>query len=82
MTNGEPQAQETKEQKFARLAIKRTQAALGKIRLIGNLASSSYHYSPEQAAKIIASLRQSVDILEGKFNKVKGQGAQEERFSL
>ena len=75
-------AQETKEQKFVRLATKRTQAALTKIKLVGNLASSSYHYTPDQAAKIIASLRQSVDQLEGKFNKVRGAGSAESAFSL
>ena len=48
---------ETKEQRFQRLATKRTQAALGKIRLLANLTSSSYAYTPEQAAKIIGALR-------------------------
>ena len=38
---------ETKEQRFQRLATKRTQAALQKIRLITNLTSSSYAYTPE-----------------------------------
>lgn len=74
--------QETKEQKFVRLATKRTQAALTKIRLIGNLAGSSYHYTPEQSAKILASLRQAIDQLEGKFNKVRGAGGAEGPFVL
>ena len=82
MTEGQPEAQETKEQKFARLATKRTQAALGKITLIGNLASSSYHYTNEQAATIIASLRQAVDAVEGKLNKVRKAGGAEHPFSL
>lgn len=75
-------AQETKEQKFMRLATKRTQAALGKIKPIGNLTSSSYRYTPEQAAKIIASLRQAVDAVESQFNKVRGAGRAEQSFSL
>jgi len=82
MGDTEQGAQETKEQKFVRLATKRTQAALGKIKLIGNLASSSYRYTPEQAAKIISSLRQAVDGLEGQFNKVRGAGRAEQSFSL
>ncbi len=73
---------ETKEQKFARLATKRTQAALVKIRLLGNLAAPSYHYTPEQASKIIGGLRQAVDTLESKFNKVRGTGRVEDSFSL
>ena len=82
MAEGEQGAQETKEQKFARLAAKRMQTALGKIKLIGNLAGSSYRYTDEQAAKIIATLRQAVDDVEGKFNKTKRGAATEQPFSL
>ena len=74
--------QETGEQKFVRLATKRTQAALGKVKLIGNLSSSSYRYTPEQAAKIIATLRHAVDQLESKFNKVRGAKSADTSFSL
>ena len=55
---------ETKEQRFQRLATKRTQAALQKIRLLGNLTSSSYAYTPDQASKIIGALRAAVDTVE------------------
>ena len=73
---------ETKEQRFQRLATKRTQAALQKIRLITNLTSSSYAYTPEQAAKIVATLRAAVDAVEAKFNRVRGSQAAETSFSL
>ena len=73
---------ETKEQRFQRLATKRTQAALQKIRLISNLTSSSYAYTPEQAAKIIGTLRAAVDTVEAKFNRVRGTQAAETTFSL
>jgi len=73
---------ETKEQRFQRLAIKRTQAALQKIRLITNLTSSSYAYTPEQAAKIIGALRAAVDTVEAKFNRVRGTQKAEMSFSL
>ena len=79
MTEGQ---QESKEQKFERLAAKRTQTALGKIKLIGNLASSSYRYSDEQAVKIVTALRQAVDTVEGKFNKVRGEGGAGSSFTL
>lgn len=75
-------SQETKEAKFVRLATKRTQAALEKIKLISNLASPGYRYTDEQAAQILTSLRQAVDAVEGKFNKVKGAGASGPSFSL
>ena len=73
---------ETKEQRFQRLATRRTQAALQKIRLLGNLTGSSYAYTPEQAAKILTTLRAAVDALEAKFNRVRGSHAAETSFSL
>ncbi|MBI4596816.1 MAG: hypothetical protein HY737_00250 [Candidatus Omnitrophica bacterium] len=73
---------ETKEQRFQRLASKRTQAALQKIRLLGNLTSSSYAYMPEQAAKIVGALRAAVDAVEAKFNRVRGAQAAEIPFAL
>ena len=73
---------ETKEQRFQRLATKRTQAALQKIRLLGNLTSSSYGYTPEQAAKITSALRAAVDTVEAKFNRVRGTKAPETSFTL
>ena len=82
MTDGGAPVQETKEAKFARLATKRTQAALVKIRLLGNLTSSGYRYTEEQANKIIATLRQTVDEVEGKFKKVRGQQVGDQPFSL
>ena len=83
MTEGQGEAQqETKEQKFSRLATKRTQAALGKIKLIGNLASSSYGYTNEQAGTIIGSLRQAIDQLENRFNRVRGAKVAPPPFAL
>ena len=73
---------ETKEQRFQRLATKRTQAALQKVRLLGNLTSSSYGYSPEQASKIIAALRAAVDAVEARFNRVRGSRNPETSFTL
>ena len=75
-------AGESKEQKFARLAGKRTQAALTKIRLISNLASSGYSYTDEQSGKIIAVLREAVNAVEAKFQKVRGAKRPEQDFSL
>ena len=73
---------ETKEQRFQRLATKRTQAALQKVRLLGNLTSSSYAYTPEQAAKIVGALRAAVETVEAKFNRVRGTRAAETSFTL
>ena len=73
---------ETKAQRFQRLATKRTQTALKKVRLLGNLTTSSYDYTPEQAAKIISALRAAVGAVEGKFNRVRGSRAAETSFTL
>ena len=82
MSEEQAEAGETKEQKFARLATKRTQAALVKIRLLSNLATSSYSYTDEQAGKIISSLRVAIDAVEAKFRKVRGAARPEQSFTL
>ena len=83
MSEGQDAVQgETKEQRFQRLATKRTQAALQKIRLISNLTSSSYAYTPEQAAKILGALRAAVEAVEAKFNRVRGSQGAVTSFSL
>jgi len=47
---------ETREDKFKRLAENRVNVALDKIRLIGNLASPQYAFSPEQIKTIMTAL--------------------------
>jgi len=59
--------------KFMELAPKRMDAALAKIRLIGNLASKSgYDYTPEQVAKMKQTLTGAVDSTLARFE---GDGA-------
>ena len=70
---------ETKEERFVRLATKRTQVALHKINLVGNLASPSYRCTDEQVQKIIGALREAVDGVERKFRK---EGETKRSFSL
>ena len=67
---GIPQASdETKEERFKRLAEQRVAATLDKIRLIGNLATSQYSYSSDQVAKIFAALKDAVADVEEKFHR-------------
>lgn len=73
---------ETKEQRFKRLATKRTQAALQKIRLLENLSGSSYRYTLEQADTIVGALRTAVDAVETKFNRADGRKKSDSGFSL
>lgn len=60
---------ETKEQRFKRLADKRVNAALIKIRLIGNLASSNYECTPEQVKKLVDALHGAVNDVEKLFQR-------------
>jgi len=63
-------ANETKEQKFKRLAEVRINKALDKIRLIGNLASPQYAYTPVDIERIMLALNNSVAEVEEKFKSV------------
>jgi hypothetical protein len=60
---------ETKEERFKRLAEQRVAATLDKIRLIGNLATSQYSYSADQVAKIFAALKGAIADVEDKFHR-------------
>ena len=82
MADEQTGAAESKGDKFVRLGTKRVQTALSKIGLIGNLASSSYQYTDEQAERIVAQLRKSVDEVEAKFKRTRQAGGGEESFSL
>lgn len=69
----EGQPDETKEQKFKRLADKRVNTALKKIKLIGNLSGSGYSYTEEQITKINDALADCVESTMGRFDKTRGK---------
>ncbi|MFH0985555.1 MAG: hypothetical protein V1882_08470 [Candidatus Omnitrophota bacterium] len=60
---------ETKEDKFKRLAGKRVNVALDKIRIIGNLASPQYAFNSEQIESIMTALKAAIAEIEVKFQK-------------
>ena len=60
---------ETKEDRFKRLAEQRVAATLDKVRLIGNLATSQYSYSADQVAKIFSALKEALADVEDKFHR-------------
>jgi hypothetical protein len=60
---------ETKEERFKRLAEQRVAATLDKIRLIGNLATSQYSYNGDQVAKIFQALKGAIADVEDKFQR-------------
>lgn len=61
--------EETKADKFKRLAEHRVNNAIAKIGLIGNLSASSYEYTADQVEKILSGLKASIDEVEKKFQK-------------
>jgi hypothetical protein len=70
----EPDLQnETPRERFQRLAPARTTAALKRIQLLSNLASSSYEFTPSEASQIIEALFDAVHDLKRKFEKKTGK---------
>ena len=61
--------EESKSDKFKRLAEPRVDSTIKKIKIIGNLAAGSYEYNAEQVEKILTTLKTAVDEVEKKFQK-------------
>lgn len=71
--------EETKREKFTRLAEARMNNALKQIELLGNLANTSaYEYSEEDVSKMLKTLRKAVGDLEDAFEKT----SKKRKFSL
>ncbi len=69
---------ETRNERFKRLAAKRTNEVLDKIRILGNCANkSSYDYSKEEINKIFTEIDKHLKITKAKFLSCKG-----DRFKL
>lgn len=65
---------ETKEEAFRRLANKRVEIALDKIRIVGNLSNRAiYSYTPKQVEFICNTLRMQIQRIENQFTKTKAE---------
>ncbi len=65
---------ESKHDRFLRLATTRTQAAINKIRILGNCANqNNYEYSDADANKIIRALEEEVRALKSQFKTGKSE---------
>lgn len=60
---------ETPRGRFLRLAPARTTSALKRIKLLGNLAGSSYEYTKTEAAQIVEALFDATHDLKRRFEK-------------
>ena len=71
---------ETKNERFKRLAEKRTRKVLNEIRVLSNLSNKGlYEYAPEQLRKIFGTIRDSLTKAEGRF---KGEQKRGTEFNL
>lgn len=72
-TTPPPPADETKAQKFARLAPKRMVALIKACRVVGQLSASGYEYTPEQVAQMKKSASNAFNEAFDKFDKTKAR---------
>ncbi|MBE6035602.1 MAG: hypothetical protein E7222_13035 [Clostridiales bacterium] len=68
---------ESKANRFKRLASKRVNTAIKQINLIGNLSGSSYEYTDEQVEKMFGTLQAVLDSSRDKFSKSKKRSDQD-----
>jgi len=67
--------QETKEEKFKRLATARTSDILRKIKTLGNLSNTgSYDYTEAQINKMFTALERELRLAKEKFKSAKDGG--------
>ncbi len=76
---GSSQTNESKADKFHRLAAPRVDKAGHAIELIGNLSGSAYEYTPEEVEKMFGYLQQVLDDTKAKFTKT---AASKDKFTF
>jgi hypothetical protein len=74
----EKNSKETREERFKRVATRRTNEILNRIRILGNCSNkSSYAYTDEEVNKIFVAIEKELRIEKSKFASTK-----KSRFSL
>ncbi|MEK6690412.1 MAG: hypothetical protein AABY78_03805 [Nitrospirota bacterium] len=74
----EQKEQESRHERFKRIASKRTNDILEKIRILGNCSNkSSYEYTEEEINKIFSEIDKQLKLTKAKF-----LGGKRERFRL
>ena len=69
---------ESKQDRFKRIASKRTNEVLEKVRILGNCANkNSYEYTETEVNKIFAEIEKQLKLMKAKFSEVK-----KEKFML
>ena len=79
-TNNTIPENETKNEKFLRIATSRVNAIIDKLDILSNCAGSNYEYTEEQVETMFQAIRDAVDACYNEFRpKVK---TEKERFSF
>ena len=79
-TNNTIPENETKNEKFLRIAAPRVNAIIDKLDILSNCAGSNYEYTEEQVETMFQALRDAMDACYNEFRpKVKSE---KERFSF
>lgn len=69
---------ETRSDRFKRLATQRTNAVLDKLRVLGNLSNkSNYEYTEEDLKKIFSAIETQLRVIKSRFS-----GAKRSEFKL
>lgn len=65
---------ETRKDRFKRLAEKRTNHVLYRLKVLSNLSNkSSYDYSPEEVNKIFRAIDEEIRLVKAKFQSGRGK---------
>lgn len=75
----DPSSQESKADKFRRIATIRTNSALKAINGLGKLSTPAYESTPEQIEKIFTALQKALDNARDKFIR---SAEEEQEFTL
>jgi len=64
--------EETRSERFKRVATKRTNEILNRIRILGNCSNkSSYSYTDEDIRKIFSAIEGELRLIKSRFNSIK-----------
>lgn len=66
--------EETRSDRFKRVATRRTNEILNRIRILGNCSNkSSYSYADEDIRKIFSTIEKELRVVKAKFSNQKGR---------
>ena len=74
MAEDGPFDDESRRERFVRIAQRRTQVVMERLRILSNCANrAAYEYTPEDVEKIFAAIQREMEQARGKFERRKGR---------